>query len=47
MLRNKMKDDFLRNCLVLRIEREIVMKVRTDSIINDFNMMKKHALKFK
>jgi hypothetical protein len=43
-----MKDDFLRNCLVLHIEREIVMKVRTDSIIDDFNMMmKKHAVKFK
>jgi hypothetical protein len=34
--------------LVLHIEREIVMKVRTDSIIDDFNMMmKKHAVKFK
>jgi hypothetical protein len=42
-----MKDDFLRNCLVLHIEREIVMKVRADSIIDDFNMMKKHAVIFK
>ena len=34
--RNKMEDEFLRNCLVLYIEREVAMKVTTDSIIDAF-----------
>ena len=31
-----MEDEFLRNCLVLYIEREVAMKVTTDSIIDAF-----------
>jgi hypothetical protein len=45
-LRNKMEDDFLRNCLVLYIERAIAMKVTTDSIIDDFSRVKKRAVYF-
>ena len=33
-LRNKMEDEFLRNCLMLYIERDMAMKVTTDSIID-------------
>jgi hypothetical protein len=45
-LRNKMEDEFLRNCLVLYIEREIAMKVTTESIIDVFSMVKKRAVDF-
>jgi hypothetical protein len=45
-LRNKMEDEFLRNCLVLYIEREIAMKVTTESIIDVFCMVKKRAVDF-
>jgi len=34
-LRNKMEDDFLRDCMIIYIEREIAMKFTTDSIIDD------------
>lgn len=46
-LPNKMEDGFLRNCLMLYIEREMAMKVTTDSIIDAFNMVKNRAVKFK
>ncbi|PVH64911.1 hypothetical protein PAHAL_2G382600 [Panicum hallii] len=45
--RNKMEDEFLRNCLVLYIEREIEMKVTTYSIIDAFHTVKNRAVKFK
>jgi len=41
MLQNKMEDGSLRGCLVLNVVTEIAMKVMTDSIIGDFNMLKK------
>jgi hypothetical protein len=40
------EDELLRNCLVLYIEREIPMKIMTDSIIDDFSMVKKRAVYF-
>jgi hypothetical protein len=42
-----MEDGFLRDCLVLYIEREIATKVTTDSIMDDFNTVKTRAVKFK
>ena len=45
--RNKMEDEFLRNCLVLYIEREVAMKVTTDSIIDAFNMVNNRAVRFR
>jgi len=41
MLQNKMEDGSLRGCLVLNVVTEIAMKVMTDSIIGDFNTLKK------
>ncbi|KAL9673987.1 hypothetical protein QQ045_030251 [Rhodiola kirilowii] len=38
-LRNKMEDDFLSNCLVINIEKEIAKIFSTDSIIDDFRDM--------
>ena len=35
-LRNKMKDDFLMDSMVLYIEKEIVAKFGKESIIDDF-----------
>ena len=46
-LRNKMEDGFLRDCLVLYIEKEIAIKITTDSIIDDFNAVKERAVRFK
>jgi hypothetical protein len=45
-LQDEMEDEFLRDCLY-SILREIAMKVTTDSIISDFNMVKNHVVKFK
>jgi hypothetical protein len=45
--RNKMEDEFLRDCLVLYIEREIAVKISTDSIIDDFDAVKPRAVKLK
>ncbi|KAL9691141.1 hypothetical protein QQ045_011560 [Rhodiola kirilowii] len=36
-LRNKMEDDFLSDCLVVNIEKEIAKMFSTDSIIDDFH----------
>jgi len=41
-LRNKMEDDFLRDCMIIYIEREIAMKFTTDSIID----MQRRTAKF-
>ncbi|CAM8916891.1 unnamed protein product [Rhodiola kirilowii] len=35
-LRNKMEDDFLSDCLIVNIEKEIAKMFSTDSIIDDF-----------
>jgi hypothetical protein len=39
-LRNKMKDDFLMDSLILYIEREITVTFCADSIIDAFNNVK-------
>lgn len=36
-LRNKMEDGFLRDCLVTYIEKEIVVGISTDAIIDKFD----------
>ena len=38
-LRNKMEDDFLSDCLLINIEKEIVEMFSIDSIIDDFRDM--------
>ncbi|GAV67605.1 Dimer_Tnp_hAT domain-containing protein, partial [Cephalotus follicularis] len=43
-LRNKMEDDYLRNSLVLYIEREIAEKITTDAIIDDFCAIKERRV---
>ncbi|XP_015950208.1 uncharacterized protein LOC107475075 [Arachis duranensis] len=39
-LRNKMEDEFLANCLLIYIEKKIVERFDTDSIIDEFYDMK-------
>ena len=36
-LRNKMEDMFLRDCLLIYIEKEIAVGFSTDAIIDEFN----------
>jgi len=44
-LRNKMKDDFLRDCMLVYIEREIAMEFMTDSIIDDLYAKKNRKIR--
>jgi hypothetical protein len=37
---NKMDDEFLANCLIIYIERELAGNIDSDSIINDFYSLK-------
>ena len=46
-LRNKMGDDFLRDCLVIYIEKEIAMEFKTDTLIDDFNAIKTRRVRLK
>ena len=39
-LRNKMENDFLSNCLLIYIEKEIVEKFSLDSLVDDFRDLK-------
>jgi hypothetical protein len=39
MLRNKMEDNFLRDCRVIYIEKGIAIKFTTDALIVDFYEM--------
>ena len=39
-LRNKMKDEFLTNSLIMYIERETTKKLSINSIIDDFRYLK-------
>jgi hypothetical protein len=41
-LRNKMEDEFLRDCLISYIEREIALVFTTDTLIDDSDARKKH-----
>ncbi|XP_015969634.1 uncharacterized protein LOC107493071 [Arachis duranensis] len=43
-LRNKMKDEFLANCLLIYIEKKIAERFDTDSIIDEFYDMKNRRL---
>ncbi|KAL4290170.1 hypothetical protein GQ457_14G001000 [Hibiscus cannabinus] len=45
-LRNKIEDEFLSNCLLLYIEKEIVETFDVDSIISDFCDMKERRVPF-
>ena len=46
-LQNKMEDDFLRDCMIIYIEREIAMKFTTDSIIDDLYAKKNRKVRLK
>ncbi|KAL7154807.1 hypothetical protein ABFS83_03G028000 [Erythranthe nasuta] len=45
-LRNKMEDEFLGDCMLLHIERDIADTFSTDSIIEDFYTMKDRRVHF-
>ncbi|KAH6838220.1 hypothetical protein C2S53_013343 [Perilla frutescens var. hirtella] len=46
-LRNKMKDDFLASSLLMYIKKEIAEKFDVESIIDEFDGMKKRRVQFK
>ncbi|KAL4580091.1 hypothetical protein LXL04_016269 [Taraxacum kok-saghyz] len=46
-LRNTMNDDFLKNCLLVNIEREIADIFSTDTIIDDFYSVKQRRAQLK
>ena len=46
-LRNKMEDDFLTDCMVIYIEREIADIIDLDSIIDEFDDVKSRKTKLK
>ena len=46
-LRNKMEDDFLTDCMVIYIEREIADIIDLDSIIDEFDDVKPRKTKLK
>ena len=45
-LRNKMKDEFLADSMMLYIEKEIADQFSTDSIIDEFKSKKSRTVKF-
>ena len=46
-LRNRMKDDFLANYLIVYIEKEIAERFTIDMIIDDFYSMKERRAQLK
>jgi hypothetical protein len=46
-LRNRMKDDFLANYLIIYIEKEIDERFKIDMIIDDFFSMKERRAQLK
>ncbi|KAK2655989.1 hypothetical protein Ddye_009041 [Dipteronia dyeriana] len=46
-LRNKMDDEFLENCMVVYIERELADTIDSDSVIDAFPSLKTRKSKFK
>ncbi|KAI3463665.1 hypothetical protein Pfo_020328, partial [Paulownia fortunei] len=46
-LRNKMEDDFLASSLLMYIEKEIAQTFSIDSIIDEFDVMKKYRAQFR
>ncbi|KAH1057130.1 hypothetical protein J1N35_035195 [Gossypium stocksii] len=47
MLCNRIKDDFLSTYLVAYIEKEITREFLTDSILEEFDLMKEQKVQFK
>lgn len=45
-LRNKMEDEFPRDCLIIYIEREIALKFSTDTLIDEFDARKRRRVDF-
>ena len=45
-LRNKMEDEFLSDTMMLFIERDIAVTISTDSIIDDFEDLKRRRVPF-
>ena len=45
-LRNKMKDEFLLDAMILFIERDIAMTISMDSIIDNFEDLKRWRVRF-
>ena len=45
-LRNKMKDEFLSDAMMLFIERDILATISMDSIIDDFKELKRRRVPF-
>ena len=43
-LRNKMNDKFLADYLTVYIEKEIAEKFSSDSMIDDFNLLREHQV---
>uniref|UniRef100_A0A0A8ZL56 Uncharacterized protein n=1 Tax=Arundo donax TaxID=35708 RepID=A0A0A8ZL56_ARUDO len=43
-LRNKMEDEFLRDCLLIYIEKEIAQEFTVDVLIDDFNAKKRRRV---
>ena len=46
-LRNKMGDEFLRDCLIIYIEKEIAIEFTTDTLIDNFYDMKTRRVRIK
>ena len=46
-LRNKIEDEFLRDCMLIYIEREIAIKFTIDSIIDDLYAKKNRKVRLK
>ena len=46
-LRNIMGDEFLRDCLIIYIEKEIAMEFTTDTLIDNFYDMKTCRVRLK
>ena len=45
-LRNKMEDEFLLDAMILFIERDIAMTISMDSIIDNFEDLKRWRVRF-
>ena len=45
-IRNKMEDEFLSDTMMLFIERDIAVTISTDSIIDDFEDLKRQRVPF-
>ena len=46
-LRSKMEDEFLRNCLITYIEKEIAIQFATDKLIDDFDAIQTRRVALK